>query len=537
MPTAQFVPDLAALHQHLACNPSQPQRNLDIRIASAPDGIYAYINDAGAIRLSDIGTEHTEVHFRQLWAMLCHYPAPVHINDRPIETKPYQHEPGIRVLQHQSSLLHPDPTFNTILQGKGYPAILLDQVLYELDTSPAAQKPGNADYAGALEYRIADHQDRQPHFARRTTYQILPTYRYQPADLTSWRFREGYGYQPHRCLPPADVMHVLANSQRTPQETAGADFIHQHSGGSPAHGRFQRLVHPQARKPDDPHTYTTRGWSLPLVTFGQQVNIDQDEQQEQPVNLSVARCLYATPELSLVPVQMRSHDLERPNVTCQAVTVITAAGAVLELHRAPRGRDFEFVLPGGAPAEWETGCRQITATLAVTDPDGTSRQVLLPMDAFLSGDVEEENIWLTADWTADRTDELKDLLFLAYWPELEDPEHITYCQYRKRVAAMAGNLLQSPAKGLTLELKQLADEFSPLSDTSGQAIIWVARPRHSLIWQPEHSEDIPVWLTAAIAGLSPGAEPATVGQQARAILTDPVRLGRLQELLAITPAA
>ena len=533
MPTAQFVPDLAALHRHLTWNPNRPQLGLDIRIASATDGVYAYTNDDSPVRLSDLSADDTEVYVRQLSAMLAHYPAPVRINDRPIETKPDQEEPGIRVSPNEGQLLAPAPTFNAIVRGKGYPAILLDRVLYELDTRPAEKIPPNEDYAGALEYYVADCQDGQPHFARRTTYQILPCYRHEATDLAGWSFREGYGAMPHRCLPPADAMHMLAISQRTPQDYAGADFVRQHSGGNPPHGSLKRVPHPNVHRPRNPHTYTTSGWSLPLVTFGQQVNIDQDEQQEQPVNLSVARCLYAASDLALVPVQMRSNDPERPNVTCQAVTVITAAGAALELQRVPNVHDVKFVLSAHAPSEWETGCRQITATLAVTEPDGASRQVLLSMDAFLSGDVEEENIWLTADWTADRTDELKDLLMLAYWPELDDPEHITECQYRKRVAAMAGNLLQSPAKGLTLELGQLADEFSPLSDTSGQAIASVARPRHSLIWQPEHSEDLPVWLTAAIAGQNPEADPQAVARQARTILAESARFSQLQQLLAI----
>ena len=239
------------------------------------------------------------------------------------------------------------------------------------------------------------------------TYQMLPSYRHKPADLAYWRFREGYGAMPHRCLPPADVMFVLAASQRTPQEYAGVTVIQRHSGGSGPHDALQRVKYPHLPRPRHPQTYTTSAWPLPLIAFGQEVNIDQDNQQEQPINLSLARSLYATPELDLVPVRMRSCDPVRPNVTWQAVTIITAAGAALELHRTPNSRDIEFALQGDAPAGWETGCRQITATLAVTDAYGASHQALLPMGAFLSGDIEDEKIWLTADWTTDRKDELK----------------------------------------------------------------------------------------------------------------------------------
>ena len=538
MTTAQFVPDLASLHQHLAWTANRPQLGLDIRIASYADGVYAHINGARPVRLSDVDIDDTGVYVRQLSAMLAHYPAPVRINDRRIETKPYRDEPGIRVWQHDGNLLEYIPTFNTIIQGKGYPAILLDRILYELDTRPAEQNPPNDDYAGVLEYRVADGRDGQPHFARLTTYQILPGYRHDATDLADWSFREGYGAMPHRCLPPADVMHILAVSQRTPQEAAGTSFIHRHSGGSPQHGSLKRMANPHGQSAQVPHAYTTHAWPVPLVAFGQEIDIDQEDQQEQHVNLSIARALYAAPELALVPVRMPPGDPERPNVSCQVVTIITGAGATLELRRVPKDlNNVEFVPTDDAPTKWETGCRQITATLTVTEPDGNSRQVLLPMDAFLSGDIEDEEIWLTTDWTADRTDELKDLLILAYWPELEDPEHITECQYRKRAAAMAANLLQTAAEGLTLELTQLADSFWPLNRTSMQSIAYTARPRHSLIWQPEHSEDIPIWLTAAVAGQNPEADPQAVGQQARAILTDPDRLRQLRELLAITPAA
>ena len=95
MPTAQFVPDLAALHQRLAWNPDQPRPSLDIRIAAAANGVYAYINDARPVQLSDISAEDTEVYVRQMSAMLVHYPAPVRINNRPVATEPYLDEPSI----------------------------------------------------------------------------------------------------------------------------------------------------------------------------------------------------------------------------------------------------------------------------------------------------------------------------------------------------------------------------------------------------------------------------------------------------------
>ena len=191
--------------------------------------------------------------------------------------------------------------------------------MYELDTRPAEQDPPNDYYAGALEYHFADRRDGQSHFARLMTYQMLPSYRRDAADLTGWRFREGYGATPHRCLPPADVMFGLAASQRTPQEYAGVTVIQRHSGGSGPHGALQRVKYPHLPRPRHPQTYTTSAWPLPLIAFGQEVNIDQDNQQEQPINLSLARSLYATPELDLVPVRMRSCDPVRPNVTWQAV--------------------------------------------------------------------------------------------------------------------------------------------------------------------------------------------------------------------------
>ena len=262
------------MHQRLAWNPDQPRHSLDIRIASAADGVYVYINNAKPIRLSDISAEDTEVYVRQLSAMLVHYPTPVRINNRPVATEPYRDEPSIRVSKHEGSLLEPKPTYNVVIQGKGYPAILLDQVSYELDTRPAEQNPPNDYYAGALEYHFADRRDGQSHFARLMTYQMLPNYRRDAADLTGWRFQEGYGATPHRCLPPADVMFVLAASQGTPQEYAGVTVIQRHSGGSGPHDALQRVKYPHLPRPRHPQTYATSAWPLPLIAFGQEVNID-----------------------------------------------------------------------------------------------------------------------------------------------------------------------------------------------------------------------------------------------------------------------
>ena len=121
MPTAQFLPDLAALHQRLAWCPDHARHSLDIRIASAADGVYAYINNAKPIRLSDISAEDTEVYVRQLSAMLVHYPTLVRINNRPVATEPYRDKPSMRVSKHDGSLLYPQTDIQRRHPGQGLP--------------------------------------------------------------------------------------------------------------------------------------------------------------------------------------------------------------------------------------------------------------------------------------------------------------------------------------------------------------------------------------------------------------------------------
>ena len=228
-----------------------------------------------------------------------------------------------------------------------------------------------------------------------------------------------------------------------------------------------------------------------------------------------------------MPASFSPTRTDRPKLSCDAVTVTNDDGATVELNRRPEGCGFSFVPPDDADAQWQTDCRRITARLVVTEPDGNTRHVDLPLDDFLSGDLEDEYIWLTADWTADHTQHLRNLLFLAYWPDQDPPEYIDESRYRKTTAAMASNLLQGPADGMALELGQLADDFWPLNRAPGQAMVTACRPRHSLLWQPQHDPDIPVWLTVAIAGQNPGANTEAVRQQARSVLADPHRFTRL----------
>ena len=531
MPTASFQLDSPALHQRLAWNPDQPAERLDIRITADAHGIHAHINDAEPIRLSDIGAERTDTYRQQLARMLAHYPARVHINDLPQATDPYHTAAGVRVTQYRGNLLDPAPQLDAIIRGKGYPCILLNQVLYQLDTDPEQD-----DYAGVLEHRMLNREDGQPHFARISTYQVTPAYRHDAPDLRGWQFETGYGHMPHRCRPPADVMHTMAMSQRAQQEQEAAEFIRRHSKDGSPFGNPRRFASPRLRCPETPYTYT-HGSALPLVAFGQEVYIDPDAELEQATALSVARGLYAAPRAGLVPVAFSPARTDRAKVSCEAVTVTTAEGATVELNRRQEGCGFSFVPPDDADAQWQTDCRRITARLVVTEPDGSTRHVDLPLDVFLSGDLEDEYIRLTADWTADHTQHLQNLLFLAYWPDQDPPEHIDESRYRKVTAAMAANLLQGPADGMALELGQLADDFWPLNRAPGQAMVIASCPRHSLLWQPPHDPDLPVWLTAAIAGQNPAADAEAVRQQATAILADPDRFARLRELLAIPTTA
>lgn len=211
---------------------------------------------------------------------------------------------------------------------------------------------------------------------------------------------------------------------------------------------------------------------------------------------------------------------------------MTGEGRTLTLTRATDGMRPDFTPDD--PKTWcwmETGCRQITAHLTVTDPDGSVRYADLPMDILCSGQMQAETIWLTEAWTPDRGEELEDLLFLAFWPEYDPPEETTDRQYREQTDALATGLLQGMAEGLQLEVRQHCDNFHPQNLPAHQAAVTAANSRHSLIWQPAPNDDTPPWLTAAIAGQNPQLPAEAVRQQARQILKHPKTLQTLWNIL------
>lgn len=531
MPT-QFQPKLTRLHRALAWHPDQT--SLKIRVHPADDGINADVNGQD-FRLTDSLKQPQENLVRKFRRMLAHYPAPVIINDEAIATTPYRNEFGLWFSAYNGDLMDPDRASSHI-RGPARVGILLDHVWYQLDTHSTAAD--NSDHA-FTHYVVPDRQDGQPHFARRSLYTVAPTYRWEQIPKNApqhrrWEFQDTYGDIPYACCPPPDIMRQLAASQRDPQEQEALAVIRAHAGAEPTGEpeRNSKIYY----NPTFENRSHSNGRFAPLVVYGTPAYVDHESKLDQATSHVIARALYATPTLDLVPVERGHGAPPHPVINCQTVTVMTGEGRTLTLTRATDGVHPDFTPDD--PKTWcwmETECRQITAHLTVTDPDGSVRYADLPMDILCSGQMQAETVWLTTAWTPDRGEDLGDLLFLAFWPEYDPPEETTDRQYREQTDSLATGLLKGMAEGLLLEVRQHCDNFHPQNLPAHQAAVTAANSRHSLIWQPAPNDDTPVWLTAAIAGQNPQLSAEAVRQQARQILEHPKTLQTLRHILTPSP--
>ena len=157
------------------------------------------------------------------------------------------------------------------------------------------------------------------------------------------------------------------------------------------------------------------------------------------------------------------------------------------------------------------------------------------MTMFCSGGHETENIWLTDQWGPADVDELAEMLFEMYWPADDPPDWMRDDEYADRLHALAVTLLVNREEGVTQEVRELCNNFTPrsLPKDSPAAVFAACPPRHSLIWQPAPQEDLPSWLTAAVAGLNPGRAGEAVRRQARTIHEDPALMAWLRALLTV----
>ena len=182
-----FQPKLSRRHRTLGWRPDEPNAaGLNIRVHAADDGIRAVVNGKD-FRLSDNPKDQPENHVRKFAAMLAHYPAAVVINDQPIDTTPYRAKPGIRISRYTGELLSLGHASSVVVQGNFRPTILLEHVLYEPGTHSAAGHYAT-DYRNA-EFAVPDHQDGQPHFARRIRYTAIPGYQSDATPGTAPRER------------------------------------------------------------------------------------------------------------------------------------------------------------------------------------------------------------------------------------------------------------------------------------------------------------------------------------------------------------
>ena len=126
-----------------------------------------------------------------------------------------------------------------------------------------------------------------------------------------------------------------------------------------------------------------------LAIYGDPAYVAPSNKLDRAAAQTVARALYATPTLDLVPVRRRMGDQTLPNISCDRITVITGTGETLTLTRNHDGIRPDFTPEHRKTTRWqETDCQSITAHLTVTNPDGGARYADLSMDMLCAGCID-----------------------------------------------------------------------------------------------------------------------------------------------------
>ena len=542
-----FLPDSRQLHRLLAYRPGRA--GVRIEIEERPEGIFATVDDEPAWQLTDAArppSYRIDNAVKAFAAMMSHYPAPVIINGEPLATADSPPEPGLRVDYTYGNIQRPAAGSKPI-QGERGPVILMNGVRYRLgghssgNAGPDAFQP-----VMALGYLAADRQDEHPNYARTVKYTAWPAYRWDPTDeseleLTKFASQAEMG-DPNSCYPPAAALRALELSQLASQEWASRDAVMDRIRSGAAESAnvtdveaARYLLNPYGRFGSSFQAVNDHyNYGAELIPYNCVATVDRKRIHDPAVTYALARGLYGAPGLDLVPVAV-GYGVEPPelDITCAGVTVTMANGATLFLE-AHRGGNIDDFTPTQNPEPQEVaGCRSIVAHIHVNgDQD---EDLSLPLTMFCSR--RPRNGKHLADGPVGaggrrrtRRDAVRDVLAGGRPPDwMRDDE------YADRLHALAVTLLVNREEGVAQEVRELCNNFTPrsLPKDSPAAVFAACPPRHSLIWQPAPQEDLPSWLTAAVAGLNPGRPGEAVRRQSRTIHEDPALMAWLRALLTV----
>ena len=184
---------LLALHRQLAYQPDR--KSLAV----------TFTNDNARISIDDHPTVNLPagMHPQNVADMLVHYPVPVLINGQNLHRHPHLDEFSIVHTFTEGDFSNAacrtaQPLFGRYQRSM----ILLDSVLYTLCYCPEFKDEHT--WRLVTRYEIPDRQDQQPHYARRSEYRILPSYRWETAAPDDFTFSLTTGGL-IRCHPSAAV--------------------------------------------------------------------------------------------------------------------------------------------------------------------------------------------------------------------------------------------------------------------------------------------------------------------------------------------
>ena len=515
---------LDALHRKLAYRPGR--RTLSIETFRNDDDLLVCIDHAAPVKIPA---------YVNLARMLAHYPAPVNCNGEPLELTPYRPEAGIAKSGYCGDIMDAQYQSRQPAAGPYQGVILLDGVLYGVGPCPDLEHDHR--FHSVTTYRVPDHQDGQPHYARNSEYCIRPNYRLWNDAGAGYRFEFTRCGSSIQCQPSVEA-YVALQPQRQRQDAAAAMLIRELTGVADLGAPTETNAYTYRRMPD---VYlSSHGDPVGLISYGIPVTVDLKCDMANAASHSLTKALYRNPAPNLVPVAPREQAAVA-DVSCERITVVASDRQVIAVARAVSHHFDETAagIPGlGDP---QTGARSITAHLTVTEPGGNSREVDIPLDIFCDGEMYEESVWLTDAWQPEHIDELRQILVQAYYDAGDGENYRDLGAYQDEMTVLATRLLRGNRQGFQTELQQVCDRFYPANSRRGIAIATAANARNIITWQPAGpaaENPPPPWLTAAIAANRPELDDHAVRRQACEIWDDESHRERLLDcLLRPAPAA
>ena len=511
------------LHQILRYTPER--QRIDVSVQPTVDGISVTATDTAlSAELPDANPAQLSLAVSIISNALRYYPVPAFVNGQKISRHDWPPDPAVSRTNFTEPVMATYSNGAYITEGLRYSAILVDGVLYQLHMD--YRQPQVIWPALVHEYEFALDNPRHPQYSLLRRYSVSSHFRWDAAADPPVHYR----FHTMTCTPPPDTIYQLHTAQNHANVERAAAIVRADAGVSelpPPRFKTPRQQH------DDhyyAHSYNAAYPTVPLAVHGQPVLINRSGQSNPPAMLAIADALYRG-QHPYVPVTPRP-GRQLPDVTASGFTVVHHDGSILEIagsrHCVPRTE------PRPGPA------RSLTAHLLVQSPDAAAPERYdLPLDILPLGEWYEPWIQTTDAWTAERHDDLKDLLFNVYCDYDDQMSEDQQDRLANIAETKAVRILEGRRRAIATELQQFCNALifnyhDPLCPG-----LLAQSSTHTLIWQPRRFPDAaasdadlaPPWVTAAVMSANPQAERDSVLAKADALWNNPESKAQLRQLL------